>query len=371
MGCFNVACSISNISIGAGDDVVFIPLVPPRFGRERYNHMLIYPYDLHNPFCLPVRGKYNDYGGLEEVVQDDNTEIVEKFLGITIEELMDCISRKGVYDTFSKMSEKFLPAFKLLANFSNKVDEAFFNAFGFIKLADIDGVITYEYGDKLLPYFITLSETEINIVDVEGTVKGTISFEHRKLDAYLFDDVLKVFANLSKYYVGVPEEKQDVVRLIESMSGMFIAGEIYDALIEKKYNDADSYGGTYEEALDKFIEGYKEIKILEEAKDKVATSLKRMFLYESRLFNYHESWLYFKALYAEPIADGKLREKLLAFNNFSSNMYSMNRFYFPGMNGEQHGNHRASLVLAEKTVEILKAKIKDYEEEYFEDEEDI
>ena len=46
----------------------------------------------------------------------------------------------------------------------------------------------------------------------------------------------------------------------------------------------------------------------------------------------------------------------------------MNRFYFPAMNGEQCGNHEASLVLAKKTVDILEAKIKEYADEDFEDE---
>ena len=368
MGCFNVACSISNISIGHGQDTVFIPLIPPGYGREKIDHMIIYPNDLFNPFCLPIRGKYNDYGSLEEIIKDENTEVIEKFLGITVEELMKCISRKGVYDQFSMVSKLFFKEFEVLSKYATKVGEDLLRRFGFVRLAtettDDDFIITYECADTILPYFLTISQKEINIITTDGESKYRVVLdEHHKMDMYTFDNVLAAFASISNYYVGVPREKQDVVKLIISMSGMFIAGEIYDTLTEKRY--LETYGSTYEEALDNFISEYEKVRKLEA---KEARMCERMVDY--RLTEYHRNWQYFKEMYKEPIIEGKLRDALITYNIFAGNMYSMNRFFFPGMNGEQHGNHKASLVLAEKTVEILKAKIKDYEEDYFEDEEE-
>lgn len=71
MGCYNVACSISNISIGAGDDIVFIPLTQSKHGAKLgdRNTSLISPHCIYSPVTLPIFGKYDDYGGIEDIEQ--------------------------------------------------------------------------------------------------------------------------------------------------------------------------------------------------------------------------------------------------------------------------------------------------------------
>lgn len=89
MGCFNAACSVSNISIGAGDPIAFIPL---EMSRYRYhigdgNHMFIHPYCFYSPATLPIFGRYNDYGGIEDVERCPNVEVIEKFFKVPIMEV--------------------------------------------------------------------------------------------------------------------------------------------------------------------------------------------------------------------------------------------------------------------------------------------
>jgi hypothetical protein len=91
MGSFNVACSISNISIGAGDPVAYIPLENARY---RYhigdgNDMLIYMHCFYAPVTLPIFGEYDDYGGVECIEINRNTKIIEEFFGITIDKVID------------------------------------------------------------------------------------------------------------------------------------------------------------------------------------------------------------------------------------------------------------------------------------------
>ena len=94
MGCFNVACSVSNLSINYGDRVVFIPLLPKNWTLRNHpsykNHVvgkhssLIYSNCYFNPLTFPIKGQYNDYGGLENVDKDANTEAIEKFFKMNL-----------------------------------------------------------------------------------------------------------------------------------------------------------------------------------------------------------------------------------------------------------------------------------------------
>jgi hypothetical protein len=83
MGSFNVACSISNISLQCGDEAVYIPLEVNEFpyGIGDGNHMLIYPHCFYSPVALPLIGEYDDYGRLD-LVEDDNLKLVKEHFKI-------------------------------------------------------------------------------------------------------------------------------------------------------------------------------------------------------------------------------------------------------------------------------------------------
>lgn len=97
MGSFNVACSVSNLSINCGDKVKFIPLLPNNFhGNESHlvgvQHFLIYPNCYFNPLCLPISGVYNDYGSIDEILIDDNVKAIEKKFNMNINDFIESIT---------------------------------------------------------------------------------------------------------------------------------------------------------------------------------------------------------------------------------------------------------------------------------------
>jgi len=71
---------------------------------------------------------------------------------------------------------------------------------------------------------------------------------------------------------------------------------------------------------------------------------------------YTRTWYYFSQLYKDAIKNGQLKIKLCNFIIFDDAMSSCNRFYFPAMCGEQHGNHQASQVLLSISNKVLKQK---------------
>ena len=83
MGSFNVACSVSNLSLNCGDEVVYIPLEINEYpnGIGDGNHTLIYQHCFYSPVTLPLFGTYDDYGRLD-LVEDANLKLVKKHFNI-------------------------------------------------------------------------------------------------------------------------------------------------------------------------------------------------------------------------------------------------------------------------------------------------
>lgn len=45
-----------------------------------------------NPVWYPIKGHYNEYGGLEDIVETENTKILEEYYGLPIQTIMDIIT---------------------------------------------------------------------------------------------------------------------------------------------------------------------------------------------------------------------------------------------------------------------------------------
>lgn len=102
MGCFSVACSISKLSINYGDRCVVIPVFKNPFEEKYKNTALFGPCDRCLPLTLPIVGYYDDEGGIERIEKNENTEIIEKYFGISIEEFIQCI----LYHNYEKVKDE-------------------------------------------------------------------------------------------------------------------------------------------------------------------------------------------------------------------------------------------------------------------------
>lgn len=85
MGSWSVYCSISKIAIRAGQECVFIPLKK----NEKYS----YSYLNYVPATLPIFGEYDDYGGVENIVKNENTKFIEDHFKVTIEDFVEFFTR--------------------------------------------------------------------------------------------------------------------------------------------------------------------------------------------------------------------------------------------------------------------------------------
>ena len=72
MGCFNKVGFYSNLPIKCGDDIVYF--ICATFGKLTDN---TYCNDMIEPICLPIFGKYNDYGSIDTIIRDKNVCSIE------------------------------------------------------------------------------------------------------------------------------------------------------------------------------------------------------------------------------------------------------------------------------------------------------
>ena len=111
MGCFDVACGISGITIKRQDDALLLLLIPqtdyghnlstlPKEVKIHFELMQVHnegPMGLFMPFCLPIRGKYNDYGLLEDIIKDETVVGLENYFGLNIEQILEILRDNNEY----------------------------------------------------------------------------------------------------------------------------------------------------------------------------------------------------------------------------------------------------------------------------------
>lgn len=90
MGCFGTTGFLSRVPIISGQRVVcFIASVNNKVDiRQTY-----YPDSIVAPYCLPIRGKYDDYGCIDNIDRDANVEVIEKYFGCSIEDVLNGVER--------------------------------------------------------------------------------------------------------------------------------------------------------------------------------------------------------------------------------------------------------------------------------------
>ena len=88
MGSFNKVGFHSHLPICVGDDIVYF--ICATYGKI-YDNTPIDPTSFIEPISLPIFGKYNDYGSIDEIVQNHYTETIEKSLNMDIGKLIEVI----------------------------------------------------------------------------------------------------------------------------------------------------------------------------------------------------------------------------------------------------------------------------------------
>lgn len=120
MGGFLVKDVLTENLIKEGEETLFIPLLGKLY--DYYPKEEEVPLDiskvsnlgygkadnLFDVFSFPIRGKYNGYGTLTNIIEDNNTRRIEKFFGISIYEFIDrlCYNIRDVGEVSNEKIDK-------------------------------------------------------------------------------------------------------------------------------------------------------------------------------------------------------------------------------------------------------------------------
>ena len=112
MGCFNKTGFFSHLPIQYGDEIVLFVFADQSKAYKRSSCPIDPTGGGLTPICPPFFGKYNDYGGIENVVDDPNHKYFTKVVGMTVDKFCDIIhdlsgvTIKDLRDGIKKYTEK-------------------------------------------------------------------------------------------------------------------------------------------------------------------------------------------------------------------------------------------------------------------------
>jgi hypothetical protein len=263
MGSFNVACAISNISISSGTKIAFLPILPSEMNEtmgRKYNKFNLSPgyvflepsanwvsnegaYQFYKPFSLPIYGKYNDYGGIEDIEENITTDTIKSYFGISIEAFVDCIGNsRGMYDYYSPIFESYFEAdVKLISDYHIKFNGTWLQKMGFTKIDNE----TYRFRDH--DFTVSLKKVSANKKNHRHAGYGyQILGDRKKVLVENFDtydnrkQFLDSYLKLTDFYIGYKEGCQDKIKMLRKLSGMFIHRDIYDYMTRNTFSEYSS-----------------------------------------------------------------------------------------------------------------------------------
>ena len=94
MGSFNTRGFLSNTTIMRGDEIVAFVC---KVDNKKCGRYFYYPFDAYVPIMLPVYGRYNDYGRIDNIVEDDNHKWIKEHIGDMKDIAECCIDCMDIY----------------------------------------------------------------------------------------------------------------------------------------------------------------------------------------------------------------------------------------------------------------------------------
>lgn len=110
MGCFNLTGFHTKLPICGGDEVFGIIGIYKTINKGNE----FSPGKVFTPIALPIFGRYNEYGSIESIKKDKNTDLISEITGVDIEHLLTIIDdffvgRYQCEEPYQKVLDKMKP----------------------------------------------------------------------------------------------------------------------------------------------------------------------------------------------------------------------------------------------------------------------
>lgn len=389
MGCFNVSCGISGISMYC-DDAVLIPLLPARYaprGEATKNAGFVLTganivsnegvQVLYYPMTLPIFGNMDSYGRLENIEKDANTECIEKFFDMDISKFADSVASGENFDTvlgWKKFDDEYL---KYAAGMY--VHREIWDHFSAVSYDEFGKPNQSAYDDGYL------TDEALALVGFRFVAEDKSRQRYNRLMTRVDMPEVQIYSDDRWIELFVKGKQihstyclRTLVEAIEANSEYkFAPAQIrrikensrWEPIAEAEINSRNKTKGE--------IDGYKQKLAAANKKKDASTielytkliemggmsSLVRRAADFYRLGDrYNEfSLALFEDMYGKSLK--AITPLLIKHHQVQMAMFGVNRMYMPTFNGYQHGNDFMSKSLYEKSLEIVTQRIKEQEED--------
>lgn len=214
---------------------------------------------LFTPYLLPIKGEYNTYGVLESIEEDEHTKMIERHFGVPIEAFVEiAMCSRNFGSNLSELSRHFLEenVLEKQKHYQTKFSEIL-DVLGFSTELDGD-VATYSHPKCSFTLLVTPDELASSSYS-KYTVKYKDGREEKRHDNYN-EELFALAIQEDNYFLGVKEEKQEIVRELYGISGAFVHIPIYEALSSHisnnvvKLNSLEFYKGENKERFNTEID---------------------------------------------------------------------------------------------------------------------
>lgn len=364
MGHFSVSCAISGLNIREGDEIGFMPIIEsgrhPRDGRPVSGHKYhVYSTDEFIPYLPPVYGRYDGYGGIEGLQESLTTKVIEKLFDRPAERVLNALGAdRDAYSTANDISTLYMDKklHKMLETFRIP-DSELLTHLGF-KSLDYPGFEeVYSLGDWILAkHPLESPEFPSDLKLYRWTMMSQDAVvQFADMPAYNgLGDILSAFAHYSGEYPGFPKEDSQRMTLLSSLSGTYFLKEAYEGMRETAMKQLWK-PNSLEEVEKKLLEAFAFAKLTTKSEEEFQADIVRSLGgYGKPMQTWDE--LKYLLLYV----DGSEYREMDVFTLVLS---AANRMLHPTYTGWQDGNDPEMRTLLEVSMDILKRRAREYEED--------
>lgn len=238
MGHFSHNCKLTGLPITGGKAVLIVMKPQEHLWENSEEHLRKYgktymcsndgPRLKYIPCWFPIKGEYDTYGRLENIVKDDNTAVLEEYYNMTIEELIDIVCSGRKDDGYDGSLAKIKKPIEYPEGWIEGDDHIKFYSRTQNDPQPFDGNYPSDYNSK---YKVYRDGKMVKATKEEFDADNKIINEH--WDRY--NVWIENNPDPEDDY-GKPQYEDKYKELL-TLSGMWVHGDVYEQLTKEKVND--------------------------------------------------------------------------------------------------------------------------------------
>lgn len=350
MGSFNIACGASKLSIECGDKVAVVLI-----SKRKYSVLDAIDstcnisggiFSAFNVISLPLFGEYDDYGNVNNFVEDDNYNIIKKFIekhSYSFDEFLENIFSGDA----PMIDDKRITAMFIHGDVYDK----------FLKIPSNSALKNGNLSNSLLTH-IGFHKTDEDTKD--ENFKYMFRYKDTPIEVHCSGERVKI-VGCSNNYIYFPQDFKNEIKKLHN-----IDIDISSLVGISKYNF------EYDVFRDDIMVVMNTPNINKSAMINMRIDMDINSILNNNIFPHHVGGGegVFSELYFDKVLDNTIKEPMVNWVRFCRFLNSNNTLIMPSYSGTQCGDYSAFKMLANIMIDISNTKISEsYEddEEYNED----